>query len=222
MGDPKRFDKFSDIIIGEFNPSANIADVAGGKGYLRLSLAEKGYKNVETFDKRTYHIRQGKQRFQYFDYKSAPNNYDGIVGMHPDEGTDHIILYCGKHRVKGIICPCCIKPSAVAYWNDYNYHEWKRHLEKLADDNGLVYNWKTIGISGRNDILIINPKQNMNNEQIQMYNKIIAGDNQTLKYACSVAITVLLLQQITLWTYLMNWDKVYLIYSIMFLDMTIV
>lgn len=157
MGDPKRFDRFSKIITREFSPSANIADVAGGKGYLRLSLAEKGFNNVETFDKRSSRIRIGKQRFQYFDYKSAPNDYDGVVGMHPDEGTDHIILYCGKNKVKGIICPCCIKPSAVVYWGDHKYLSWKCHLEKLAGENDLSYAWETIGISGRCDILIVNP-----------------------------------------------------------------
>jgi hypothetical protein len=157
MGDSKRFNEFSKLISKEFTKSANLADVAGGKGYLRLSLHEKGFTNVETFDKRKSHIRIGKQRFQYFDYRSSPDYYNGVVGMHPDEGTDHIILYCGKHRVKGIICPCCIKPSATTYWEDHNYTKWKAHLEKVSIDNGLSFEWQTIGISGRNDVLIVKP-----------------------------------------------------------------
>lgn len=157
MGDPQRFHKFGDIIVQEFNKSANLADVAGGKGYLRLSLFERGYTNVETFDKRRSRIRIGKQRFQYFDWRSAPDEYQEVVGMHPDEGTDHIILYCGKHRVKGIICPCCIKPSATTYWEDHNYTKWKAHLEKISIDNGLNFTWHKLGISGRNDVLIVKP-----------------------------------------------------------------
>ena len=97
MGDPKRFDKFSTLIAERMNKDLKIADVAGGKGFLRIALAEKGIKDVETWDKRQVY-RSGKQRFSYFNWETEPQ-YDCIVAMHPDEGTDHSILYSAKHGV---------------------------------------------------------------------------------------------------------------------------
>jgi hypothetical protein len=156
MGDPKRFDKFSSLIAERINKNAKIADVAGGKGLLRIALAEKGIKDVETWDKRQVH-RSGKQRFAYFDYQTAPE-YDSIVAMHSDEGTDHSILYAAKHGVSAFVCPCCAKGSAVAYWGANKYNEWIKHLLNLADKNGLKWYHEKMKFNGRNDFFHFSPK----------------------------------------------------------------
>ena len=132
-----------------------IADVAGGKGYLRSNLEEKGFSGVETWDKRFKHTA-GKQIYRYFDYKTAPK-YDAVIGMHPDEGTDHIIMYAGLNKVPAIICPCCVKPSAAMYWGNHKYKLWLEHLKKLAASLNLKVEEVKLKIVGRNDVLMLTP-----------------------------------------------------------------
>lgn len=163
MGDGRRFQVFAAHIArnlpqnssGVSNSDISIADVAGGKGYMRLALAEIGIKNVETWDKRHNHV-PGKQKYGYFDYKTAPQ-YNYAIGMHPDEGTDQIIHYCGKWRVRGFICPCCVKYSARVYWGRNKYKDWKIHLEKLANEFNLNVKWDRMNFNGKNDLMIVSP-----------------------------------------------------------------
>lgn len=137
MGDCRRFDKFADLISQSIPSDLKIADVAGGQGFLRCALAERGLTNVETWDKRSKR-KEGKQRYAYFNWETAPL-YDAVVAMHPDEGTDHSILYAAKYGVPAFICPCCAKGSAVTYWGRNKYHDWVKHLLKLAEDRGLKW-----------------------------------------------------------------------------------
>lgn len=156
MGDNRRFEKFALKIKERLNPDWAIADVAGGKGTLRLALADHGFKDVETWDKRHNH-RSGKQRFAYFDYKTAPK-YDAVVCLHGDSGTDESILYAAKHGIPACVCPCCAKSSAAAYWGPKTYKHWVNHLLKLADDHGLKYEHEVMKFNGRNDFFFFFPK----------------------------------------------------------------
>jgi hypothetical protein len=159
MGDPKRFDLFGKVIAEEFNNSMRIADVAGGKGYLQAALRQKGFKQIETWDKRlatARKVHRNGYRFDYFNWKTAPR-YDAVVAMHPDEGTDHCILYAGKHRVPAIICPCCIKPSASTYWGEHKYSIWLDHLINLCEQQNLSVSKIIMPMNGRNDVLVIKP-----------------------------------------------------------------
>lgn len=157
MGDSKRFHIFSNFISDlDFPKNSKIADVAGGKGYMRLAMNEKGFKNVETWDLRSNRIK-GKQRFQLFNYQNAPE-YDIVMGMHPDEATDHLILYAGIRRKIAIICPCCVKPNATAYWGQNSYNSWLEHLYKLGERYNLEITQKKMPFNGRNDFLFFQPK----------------------------------------------------------------
>ncbi len=129
MGDHRRFDIFSNHIV-ENLPTSNIriVDVAGGKGHLRQALFEKGFSDVTTWDKRNKRV-QGNQRFEYFNWETAPE-YDILVAMHPDEGTDHSILYAAKWGIDAFICPCCAKGSAVTYWGYNCRHKSYKILKK--------------------------------------------------------------------------------------------
>jgi 2-polyprenyl-3-methyl-5-hydroxy-6-metoxy-1,4-benzoquinol methylase len=104
MGDNRRFDLFAKF-YKQFSPSKyeTVADVAGGKGYLQLALRQQGYKEVVTFDRRKKHIRGGKIDYhqRYFGEKVKDKKYDFnlIVGMHPDEATDHIIIEATKRGI---------------------------------------------------------------------------------------------------------------------------
>lgn len=157
MGDSRRFNEFAKRIARNLKHDVEIADVAGGKGYLRLALADYGLKNVETWDKRHKRI-SGRQRYSYFDYKSAPETFGAVVGMHPDEGTDHIISYAAKYRVPAFVCPCCVKPSAHAFWGANKYNQWLKHLIKIGETGRMEVVHTAMPFNGRNDFLMFRPK----------------------------------------------------------------
>ena len=170
MGDPARFRLFADLIAREFpDRSAPIADVAGGKGYLKAALYQQGYRHVTCWDVRR-RLAKGRpgQRYQRFDHANAPRGYRLVVAMHPDEATDHVILYAAKHRVPAVVCPCCVKPSAAPYdgssqarpWNGRggdDWPHWNRHLAELARKGGLRVTTETLPMDGRNVVLVARP-----------------------------------------------------------------
>lgn len=154
MGDPRRFDTFARLISSVLLPDMRIADVAGGKGYLQAALRERGFSDVVTWDRRRSRCAARTMRFDWFTHDTR-ERYDAVVAMHPDEGTDHALLYAIKHRIPAIICPCCVKPSALEYWDRYTFRPWCRHLESYALNHGCSIEWTRLGISGRNDVMII-------------------------------------------------------------------
>lgn len=158
MGDSARFKIFTKRIVKNLDKDMKIADIAGGKGLLRKSLMEVGFSNVETWDKTRNKKIKGKHIYKYFDYQSAPEDYDAVVGMHPDEGTDHILMYAARYRVPAIICPCCIKPSATKLFGEKDYTNWIKHLIRIAENNKMDYYFSNMPFSGRNDILIVRPR----------------------------------------------------------------
>ena len=157
VGDPRRFHAFADVIARALHPSMIIADVAGGKGYLQAALRERGFRSITTWDRRrrTPMSRRG-HRYGWFTW-DCPARYDAIVAMHPDEATDHAILYAAKHQIPALICPCCVRPSARLFLEPYKYHHWCRHLASLATQAGLKVAWTTLPINGRRDVMILTP-----------------------------------------------------------------
>lgn len=165
MGDRRRHIEFAALIARNFpNREARIADVAGGKGHLRAELFRLGYRNVETWDKcRASQRRTHRSGYRHalFNHVTAPE-YDLVVGMHPDGGTDHIVLYGARRRVPFVLCPCCVIPSAHPYggptgpktWRGDN-DEWTRHLLRLA---GVMDKFVTaLPITGRNQVIVARP-----------------------------------------------------------------
>jgi hypothetical protein len=160
MGDKRRFKEFA-LLIAKLYPdkSLTIADVAGGKGQLQMELRCLGYRNVVTFDKRNKKtvVRKARRKMQYkqkwFDSRIA-TSYDLIIGMHPDEATDHIIIEASKRRVPFLVCPCCIEPSAVTYRDRRTYKAWYGHLKSLAHRLKYRTNDKYLNIRGKNKVLV--------------------------------------------------------------------
>src|SRR5262245_4178393 len=106
MGDPARFRLFAAEAAKLVSPDARIADVAGGKGKLRGSLHQIGYRNVLTVDKRPYLARGRRgEAYRLLDWETEKERFDLILGMHPDQATDHIILFAAKTKTPAIICP---------------------------------------------------------------------------------------------------------------------
>lgn len=155
MGDSRRFDLFAKLISKNISKTSKVADVSGGQGYLQVALRENGFSNIITYDKRKNHVNKKDQRkYQYFDYRTE-DKFDAIVAMHPDEGTDHALMYAIVNKVPAIICPCCIKPHAVPFWDKHNFTNWKKHLQKLAEKYGAEVIWTRLKMAGKNEVMII-------------------------------------------------------------------
>jgi hypothetical protein len=135
-----------------------IADVAGGKGYLKASLFERGFRKVTTIDKR-HHLAKGRpgQKYAYFTSDSR-DKFALVAGMHPDEATDHIVLYAVLHGIPFAVCPCCVKPSAKAYTGKYSYLAWLQYLKNLATRTHTVEELR-LPMAGRNIVLVGIPKR---------------------------------------------------------------
>lgn len=158
MGAPQRFDLMAKLAEKYLPKNIAIADVASGKGYLQSALRQLGYKNITSWDKRKRNAKNRKGfRYGYFDWCWEKERYDAVVAMHPDEGTDHAILYAVKHQIPAIICPCCVKPSASMYWGVRKYEPWIKHLISLADGH-LEVQKNVLRMNGRNLVLIFKPK----------------------------------------------------------------
>ena len=160
MGDSHRFDLFAKLIATNFpNRDARIVDVAGGKGYLRAALFQLGYKHVVTYDKnRKAASRQHRTgyKYGYFSY-TTQEQFDCVAAMHPDEGTDHAVLYAVTHNIPAFVCPCCIKPDAVLFQGNYKFNNWVDHLKKLA--KGMEVQELLLKMQGRNLVLKITPRR---------------------------------------------------------------
>lgn len=161
MGDPARFRLLADLIAERFTPSKT-ADVAGGKGLLRSQLSTRGFSNVTTIDHRK-RLAKGRpgQHYGLFDWRTS-EDYDLIVGMHPDEASDHIVLYAAERRVPFVLCPCCVKPSAAPLSFEYlsnsrSQPQWFTHLSALAQARRMIVEWLYLPMRGANLVLIGTP-----------------------------------------------------------------
>ena len=157
MGDSRRFDLFAKLTERHVRKDAHIVDVASGKGYLQAALRRLGYTHVTSWDKRKKNgsNRRG-YRYGYFDYRTK-ECYDAVLAMHPDEATDHAILYAAKHHVPALICPCCIKPSAQPYWGQHTYGAWVEYLAQTATQANLNVQETKLKMNGRSIVLILKP-----------------------------------------------------------------
>lgn len=157
MGDSRRFEEFSKIVEKHISKISSIVDVAGGKGYLQACLRERGFTKVTTVDKRKKNSLNKKgHKYSLFDYRTS-EKFDAVVAMHPDEGTDHAIMYASLHKIPAVICPCCVKPSAATYWGNHKFDSWKKHLQNLAEKYGMTVQWTKMKINGKNEVMILKP-----------------------------------------------------------------
>jgi hypothetical protein len=155
MGDSRRFDMFAKLVKRNFNPRQYkfIADIAGGQGYLQLALKENGFENVLTFDVRRNRLRKLNYRTRFFD-ESIRDEFDLIVGMHPDEATDVIIAEAAKRKIPFVICPCCIKPTATVFWGSHAFGSWFDHLKRFAMKLGFICTEEKLPMNGKSWCLI--------------------------------------------------------------------
>lgn len=156
MGDPARFRLFADAIGRSFpDRSLAIADVAGGKGGLRAALSRLGYGDVVSWDVRHRNAKCRRHvHYGLFDHRSAPRAYGLVVGMHPDQATDHIILYAIRHRRPFAVVPCCVMPSGAGYGGARaDFVGWTRHLANLAREGRMDVTLTSLPMRGRNLVI---------------------------------------------------------------------
>lgn len=134
----------------------DVADVAGGKGHLQAALRQRGFRRITTIDKR-HRLAKGRPGQKYGLFKCDTwERYSLVLGMHPDEATDHIVLYGVRQDVPFVVCPCCIKPDATQFVGKSS--GWIAHLTQLAHQTHEV-NRIILPIEGDNIVLIGTPKR---------------------------------------------------------------
>jgi len=165
MGDGKRFEVFAKYIANNFPPQKYkaVADIAGGKGALQVELHSLGY-SVTTYDKRhTKCSRNLQYKYSYFN-SDIKENYSLLVGMHPDEATDVIIVQAIQRCIPFCVVPCCILPCATKYNGNNDrasrgaYRSWVNHLKQVAESAHYDVAISELPISGKNIVLSGKPK----------------------------------------------------------------
>lgn len=155
MGDSRRFHLFAQFIARNF-PSKeflNVADVAGGKGHLNAALKPFGYKTI-TFDKARKQIHRAHYQRRFFD-AHVKEQFDLLVGMHPDGATDIIILEASKRGIPFAIVPCCAINNVSGYFGSKNkFNDWVAHLRRFAIKLGFKVDEGLLPMNGKNLILI--------------------------------------------------------------------
>jgi hypothetical protein len=125
---------------------------------LQAALRQRGFEKITSWDKRKRNAKNRRgYHYGYFNWQTE-QEYDAVVAMHPDEATDHAILYAGKNRVPAIVCPCCTKPDATVYWGEHSYGAWLKYLKKLAVENNLEVTETVLPMVGRNVVYILRPR----------------------------------------------------------------
>lgn len=134
MGDGKRDIVMSKFISRNYPTVERILCVADGKGTLGERLEKLGY-DVTVIDpvvkkKKNKNIKYIKK---YFTEDFDVEDYDLLIGMHPDEATVPIIKSANKNNKFFAIVPCCIVGPESE--NIHCYFKWLSKLRQLCNGN---------------------------------------------------------------------------------------
>lgn len=160
MGDPRRFDLFARFIArlvpyGE-RMRMRVADVAAGKGSLSWELRRHGFLNITPFEPKPR--RGGQVRrlgIAVTDFTPGmAENFDLIVGMHPDGATDCILDGAARFGALAVISPCCVRPNAWPYEGGPRDHgAWHEHLVAQSAARGLALQQGRLSMTGANAVM---------------------------------------------------------------------
>jgi len=159
VGDERRFDVLANFVQRNFPPPLKVADVAGGQGNLSFILAQRGYDCTVIDPRKTGLSKKKRQisrrkRIQFRQIHSEfhaemTEDYDLIIGLHPDQATEEI-CYAAKIRPV-ILVPCC------KYWNGIENHgaaSLSDTIRKFFRQNKIEW-WETLlEINGKNLVFI--------------------------------------------------------------------
>ena len=133
-GAPERFEVLADFIASTYGRKIKyIADVAGGQGMLTRILRKKYNYEAEVVDPRGFTLVGVPGRKAEFS-KDMADNYDLIVGLHPDEATRAVAE--GALVRPAILIPCC------NFWDRSKKLGREAMLEEISkfyDENNVEY-----------------------------------------------------------------------------------
>lgn len=134
MGDSNRIKIMTDFVKRNY-PKPRIQKIlciADGKGELGESLHNAGY-DVTVIDPVVK--KSCKVRFirNFFTDDFNAEDFDLLIGMHPDEATVPIIRVAKKFGKKFAVVPCCIVGPESE--NVGSYFNWLNKLRKIAGPN---------------------------------------------------------------------------------------
>lgn len=133
-----------------------MADVAGGRsGRLQDALRRRGFKSVTTIDprRRTVDNRNARGIRALFTPEVA-EPFDLLVGLHPNEATDVIIVSAARRQIPFMVVPCCVKPTAVPFHGG----DWEAHLVRVAKGFGFRVERTLLPITGMNHVIVGRPR----------------------------------------------------------------
>ena len=145
--DGRRFRAFADFIHKTYPDVETIADVAGGRGKLSYHLHGLGYAATIIDCRarrlpgrmhralRKQSVKQGRVveiprvvcKLQDTDLRP----FDLIVGLHPDEATEHAVRAAIDLEKDFAIVPCCVFPIDGV---KRNQERWRDYLTSLSTD----------------------------------------------------------------------------------------
>lgn len=146
MGDKSRFKVFADFIARNYKP-CKVADVAGGKGILSWELQKRGFEPTIIDPRVRFNIQRFKAIRSLFKEEYV-QDFDLLIGMHPDGATEPIVKYANKYNKKFAVVPCCVMP--VDKNKKYDDNSWLKYLKYLAGGNIKEAQLK---MSGKNVVL---------------------------------------------------------------------
>lgn len=147
MGDCRRFTVLAEFVARNFPPEEfqKVADVAGGSGQLSIELNKKGY-NSTLIDPRKK-VLKGISHKRKCWKSSMSDDYDLIVGLHPDETTEEL---CNSTYFRPIVLvPCCKHWKGI---ESHGSHSQKETVRRFFSKNRIVYRETVLKINGKNTV----------------------------------------------------------------------
>lgn len=153
-GAVNRFEVVANFVANRYGRKIRyIADVAGGQGMLTRILRKKFNYDAEVVDPRGFTMVGVPSNQSAFDSKLA-ENYDLIIGLHPDEATRSVAE--GACVKPAILIPCC------NFWDQskkLGREALLTEISKFYDEHKVEYERVVFGFdSSKNVGLVSRPK----------------------------------------------------------------
>lgn len=149
-GDPKRFEVLAFYIAINFKDKVKrVVDVAGGQGMLCRILKKKYNFECGVVDPRGFSLVGVESRKEEYSANMA-DYYDLIVGLHPDEALQEVVLSALIRPT--IVIPCC------NFWDKdkvLGRDALLEEIKKFYDKNKVKYERVTFDFSGPKNIGLI-------------------------------------------------------------------
>ncbi len=156
MGAENRGEIFAKFVCKQFPKAQYIWDVAGGKGMVARSLANKSQiRTVFVFDPSPRWEGKPHPKIFYKGTEFIANDPpklplpDVIIGMHPDEATEEILEFAKEHKLRFAIVPCCQKGR----WAGHRHKPWHIVLFEYCQKHSRSVRQTLLKMTGKNLVI---------------------------------------------------------------------